>query len=111
MFNAELEITHEMLTSFVERTLQHRGFAPQTVRLRHQLALLQALGLFEAGLGPQLRGGRMSPTLRTLVIASGNLGKIREFESLLGGLPLRITAQPDGLEVEETGQTSPPMPA
>jgi len=47
----------------------------------------------------------MSPTLRTLVIASGNLGKIREFESLLGGLPLRITAQPDGLEVEETGQT------
>ena len=47
----------------------------------------------------------MSPSLRTLVIASGNLGKIREFEQLLTGLPLQITAQPDGLEVEETGQT------
>ena len=42
----------------------------------------------------------MSPSLRTLVIASGNLGKIREFEHLLTGLPLQITAQPDGLDVE-----------
>ena len=47
----------------------------------------------------------MSPSPRTLVIASGNRGKIREFEQLLNSLPLRITAQPDGLEVEETGQT------
>ena len=47
----------------------------------------------------------MSPSLRTLVIASGNLGKIREFEQLLTGLPLQISAQPDGLDVEETGQT------
>lgn len=47
----------------------------------------------------------MSPSPRTLVIASGNRGKIREFEHLLSNLPLRITAQPEGLEVEETGQT------
>ncbi|WP_186596209.1 RdgB/HAM1 family non-canonical purine NTP pyrophosphatase [Synechococcus sp. PROS-7-1] len=47
----------------------------------------------------------MSPSPRTLVIASGNRGKIREFEHLLSSLPLRITAQPEGLEVEETGQT------
>ena len=47
----------------------------------------------------------MNPSLRPLVIASGNRGKIREFEQLLNSLPLRITAQPDGLEVEETGQT------
>ena len=47
----------------------------------------------------------MSPSLRTLVIASGNRGKIREFEHLLNSLPLQITAQPEGLEVEETGQT------
>ena len=33
----------------------------------------------------------MSPSLRTLVIASGNRGKIREFEHLLNSLPLQIT--------------------
>ena len=43
--------------------------------------------------------------LRTLVIASGNSGKVREFEGLLSGLPLRVKAQPDGLEIEETGST------
>jgi XTP/dITP diphosphohydrolase len=44
-----------------------------------------------------------SPT--PLVIASGNAGKIREFAALLAGLPLEIRAQPEGLEVEETGAT------
>jgi XTP/dITP diphosphohydrolase len=44
-----------------------------------------------------------SPT--PLVIASGNAGKIREFAALLADLPLEIRAQPEGLEVEETGAT------
>jgi XTP/dITP diphosphohydrolase len=44
-----------------------------------------------------------SPT--PLVIASGNTGKIREFAALLADLPLEIRAQPEGLEVEETGAT------
>lgn len=38
-----------------------------------------------------------------LVIASTNLGKKREFESLLAHLPLDISAQPLNLNVEETG--------
>jgi len=42
---------------------------------------------------------------RILVIASGNAGKIREFARLLRELPLTVEAQPDGLEVEETGST------
>jgi len=40
-----------------------------------------------------------------LVIASGNAGKVREFQHLLAGLNLAIEPQPDGLEVEETGST------
>ena len=47
----------------------------------------------------------MSDHNRVLVIASGNKGKIREFQGLLDGLPLRIEAQPDGLDVDETGET------
>ena len=43
--------------------------------------------------------------LKTLVIASGNAGKIREFASLLAELNLEIQPQPEGLEVEETGDT------
>ena len=42
---------------------------------------------------------------RVLVIASGNQGKIREFQGLLSGLPLLVEPQPEGLEVEETGTT------
>jgi XTP/dITP diphosphohydrolase len=42
---------------------------------------------------------------RVLVIASGNQGKIREFQGLLSGLPLLVKPQPEGLEVEETGTT------
>ena len=42
---------------------------------------------------------------RTLVIASGNAGKVREFRELLQQLPLELQPQPDGMEVEETGLT------
>ena len=41
----------------------------------------------------------------SLVIASGNLGKVKEFHELLQELPLNICSQPDGLEVEETGKS------
>ena len=43
--------------------------------------------------------------MKTLVIASGNAGKIREFEGLLKALPVDVRPQPEGLEVEETGTT------
>ena len=43
--------------------------------------------------------------MKTLVIASGNAGKIREFEGLLKALPVNVRPQPEGLEVEETGTT------
>ena len=41
----------------------------------------------------------------TLVIASGNAGKVREFGALLADLDLETQPQPEGLEVEETGST------
>ena len=40
-----------------------------------------------------------------LVIASGNQGKIREFKKLLEGFPFDLSTQPDGFEIEETGNT------
>ncbi|MBM5807887.1 MAG: RdgB/HAM1 family non-canonical purine NTP pyrophosphatase [Cyanobacteria bacterium M_surface_10_m2_179] len=43
--------------------------------------------------------------MTTLVIASGNAGKVREFGKLLADLDLDTQAQPQGLEVEETGET------
>ena len=43
--------------------------------------------------------------ITTLVIASGNPGKIREFSRLLADLPLAIEPMPAGLEIEETGST------
>jgi len=43
--------------------------------------------------------------MTTLVIASGNQGKIREFAQLLAPLGLQIEAMPEGLEIEETGAT------
>ena len=52
-----------------------------------------------------MSGGGMSGGERRLVIASGNQGKIREFKQLLNGLPIQVEAQPDGLDVEETGST------
>jgi len=42
---------------------------------------------------------------RTLVIARGNAGKIREFAGLLAHLPVNLEPQPAGMEVEETGST------
>ena len=41
----------------------------------------------------------------TLVIASGNAGKIREFDQLLAPLGLAIEPMPAGLDIEETGTT------
>ncbi|MCP9927400.1 RdgB/HAM1 family non-canonical purine NTP pyrophosphatase [Cyanobium sp. CH-040] len=46
-----------------------------------------------------------TPPPPTLVIASGNPGKVREFGALLADLGLRVQPQPEGLEVEETGTT------
>ena len=46
----------------------------------------------------------MSKT-RMLVIASGNQGKIREFQGLLSNLPLEVVALPVDIHVEETGCT------
>ena len=43
--------------------------------------------------------------MTTLVIASGNAGKVREFAALLAELSLDVQPQPDGFEVEETGNT------
>jgi len=43
--------------------------------------------------------------MTTLVIASGNAGKVREFGALLADLGLETRPQPDGLDVEETGNT------
>lgn len=42
---------------------------------------------------------------RVLVIASGNQGKIREFQGLLSHLPLEVRPQPAEIDVEETGTT------
>lgn len=44
-------------------------------------------------------------SMTTLVIASGNQGKIREFSRLLADLPLTIEPMPAGLAIEETGST------
>ncbi len=41
----------------------------------------------------------------SLVIASGNEGKIREFKKLLVDFPFDLLIQPVGLEIEETGNT------
>ena len=43
--------------------------------------------------------------MRILIIASGNQGKLIEFNQFLSHLPLKVKAQPKGLKVEETGNT------
>ena len=43
--------------------------------------------------------------MRALVIASGNAGKILEFQALLQHLPLDVRPQPQGTDVEETGSS------
>ena len=40
-----------------------------------------------------------------LVIASGNEGKIKEFQKLLEDFPFNLLSQPFGFEIEETGKT------
>tara|TARA_Y100001968_G_scaffold213081_1_gene196119 strand:- start:85 stop:675 length:591 start_codon:yes stop_codon:yes gene_type:complete len=40
-----------------------------------------------------------------LVIASGNIGKIKEFRKLLYDFPFELLMQPLGFEIEETGNT------
>jgi XTP/dITP diphosphohydrolase len=47
----------------------------------------------------------MQAAAKVLVIASGNAGKVREFGKLLADLGLETQPQPEGLEVEETGNT------
>ncbi len=47
----------------------------------------------------------MTTASPTLVIASGNAGKLREFSRLLAPLGLTIRPQPSGVAVEETGAT------
>ncbi len=42
---------------------------------------------------------------KTLIIASKNLGKIKEFQKLLINFPLNILPQPDGINIKETGRT------
>ena len=41
--------------------------------------------------------------MKRLIIASGNQGKIHEFQGLLSALPLHVEPQPAGLDIEETG--------
>ena len=41
----------------------------------------------------------------SLVIASGNKGKIGEFKKLLDNFPIDLLTQPVGFEIEETGST------
>ena len=41
--------------------------------------------------------------MKRLIIASGNQGKIHEFQGLLSTLPLNVQPQPASLDIEETG--------
>lgn len=41
----------------------------------------------------------------SLVVASGNLGKVNEFRELLSSLPLNVLSQPVGLDIKETGSS------
>jgi XTP/dITP diphosphohydrolase len=59
----------------------------------------------EASSGESTKANPPQAVLKTLVIASGNAGKIREFANLLTEFHLEIQPQPGGLEVEETGAT------
>ena len=42
---------------------------------------------------------------KELIIASSNKGKVKEFKKLLESFPLRISSQPEGIYLEETGKT------
>ncbi len=47
----------------------------------------------------------MKDKQRDLVIASHNLGKVKEFESYLCGFPVRLLSQPNGLHIDENGSS------
>jgi XTP/dITP diphosphohydrolase len=42
---------------------------------------------------------------KTLVVATGNPGKVKEMQAYMMGLEVELQPKPDDLEVEETGQT------
>lgn len=42
---------------------------------------------------------------KTLVVATGNPGKVSEMQAHLSGLPVSLVIKPDSIEVEETGTT------
>ncbi len=42
---------------------------------------------------------------KTLVVATGNPGKLQEMQAYLANLDWELTLKPDQLEIEETGNT------
>jgi len=54
---------------------------------------------------PATEGPHPPRLLQELVIASGNSGKVEELSTMLRPLGLCIYSQPEGLKIEETGQT------
>ena len=46
-----------------------------------------------------------SVTLQRLMIASGNAGKIAEFQEYLADLGVELLAKPQDLDIDETGTT------
>ena len=42
---------------------------------------------------------------KTLVVATGNPGKLKEMQTYLEGLDVQLTLKPEDLEIEETGET------
>ena len=48
---------------------------------------------------------KSNSSISKLLIASGNLGKVKEFRELLSPLPIKVISQPDDLNVDETGQS------
>ncbi len=47
----------------------------------------------------------VKPGNKIIIIASKNPGKIKEFRRLLSEFPVKILAQPDSIDIEETGET------
>lgn len=47
----------------------------------------------------------MTNSPQTLVVATGNPGKVKELARRLAGLPWQLIAKPDELDIEETGTT------
>ncbi|WP_036901363.1 MULTISPECIES: RdgB/HAM1 family non-canonical purine NTP pyrophosphatase [Prochlorococcus] len=48
---------------------------------------------------------KSNTSIPKLVIASGNLGKVKEFRELLSSLPIQVISQPEGFDVDEIGQS------